>query len=162
MTSTLREAEIIVDPDVPMVKIIRKFDAPPNKVFRAHADPELYVRWAGPDSLDESVVDRWDFRTGGDWRYVSRRGDEEHWFRGCFHEVRPDEMIVQTFSYEGFPDGVALERLEFEDLGDGRTRLVASSLVDSFEGRDAFVASGMEVGVQEGYRKLDDILAEQA
>ncbi len=46
-----------------------------------------------------------------------------------------------------------------EDLGDGRTRLEATSLVDSFEGRDAFVASGMEVGVVEGYEKLDEVLA---
>ena len=59
----------------------------------------------------------------------------------------------------GEPDGVALERIVFEDLGNGRTRLTATSLVDSFEGRDAFVASGMEVGVREGYERLDDLLA---
>jgi hypothetical protein len=57
------------------------------------------------------------------------------------------------------PDGVALERLELVDLGDGRTRLVATSLVDSFEGRDAWVASGMETGVREGYERLDQVLA---
>jgi hypothetical protein len=54
---------------------------------------------------------------------------------------------------------VALEKLVFEDLGDGRTRLTATSLVDSFEGRDAFVASGMETGIVEGYERLDDLLA---
>jgi hypothetical protein len=32
-------------------------------------------------------------------------------------------------------------------------------LVDSFENRDAFVASGMEHGVVEGYEKLDELLA---
>jgi hypothetical protein len=47
----------------------------------------------------------------------------------------------------------------FTDLGGGRTRLSATSLVDSFEGRDAFVASGMEVGVREGYQRLDELLA---
>jgi uncharacterized protein YndB with AHSA1/START domain len=57
---------------------------------------------------------------------------------------------------------VALEKLAFEDLGDGRSRIVATSLVDSFEGRDAFVASGMEVGVQQGYQQLDELLAEGA
>ncbi|MFP5371939.1 MAG: polyketide cyclase, partial [Actinomycetes bacterium] len=61
--------------------------------------------------------------------------------------------------FEGFPDGVALEKLVLEDLGDGRTRLTATSLVDSFESRDAFLASGMEVGVNEGYEKLDELLA---
>ena len=67
---------------------------------------------------------------------------------------------MQTFTWEGMPDGVALETLTFEDLGDGRTRLHAQSLVDSFEGRDAWLASGMEVGVNEGYAKLDQMLAE--
>jgi len=91
---------------------------------------------------------------------VSSHDGEEYSFRGCFHEVRPSEVIVQTFSYEGFPDSVSLERLELTDLGDGRTLLTATSLVDSFEARDAFVASGMEVGIQEGYRKLDRLLVE--
>jgi uncharacterized protein YndB with AHSA1/START domain len=83
----------------------------------------------------------------------------EYGFYGSFHEVRPSELIVQTFTFEGEPDGVALERIVFDDVGNGRTRLTATSLVDSFEGRDAFVASGMEVGVREGYERLDDLLA---
>ena len=63
---------------------------------------------------------------------------------------------MQTFTFEGMPEGVALETLTFEDLGDGRTRLHAQSLVDSFEARDAWLSSGMEVGVNEGYAKLTD------
>ena len=105
------------------------------------------------------TVDHYDCRTGGSYRYIHQRGDEEYGFHGCFHEVRPSELIVQTFTFEGFPDGVALEKLVLEDLGDGRTRLTATSLVDSFEGRDAFVASGMETGVVEGYERLDEVLA---
>jgi uncharacterized protein YndB with AHSA1/START domain len=127
-------------------------------VFRAHTDPELFARWNGPRSLS-TRIEHHDCRTGGSYRYVMHREGEEFGFRGCFHEVRPSELIVQTFTYEGMPDGVALERLEFEDLGNGRTRLTATSLVDSFEARDAFVASGMEVGVREGYQRLDELLA---
>ncbi len=157
--TTTKQAQIAVHDDVPMITITREFDASPEKVFRAHTDPELFMQWVGPDGLT-STVDRWDCRTGGEWRYVSTMAHDpaEHWFRGCFHDVRPSELIVQTFTYEGFPDGVALERLELTELGDGRTLLTATSLVDSFEGRDAMVASGMEVGVQEGYRKLDALL----
>lgn len=157
-TTRTHETEIIVDPDVPLLRIIREFDAPPAQVFRAHADPDLLVRWLGPRDV-EMDVDHHDCRTGGSWRFIHRRGDEEYRFFGSFHEVRPDELIVQTFTFEGAPDSVALERLELEGLGDGRTRLVATSLVDSFEGRDAMVASGMEVGVREGYEKLDELLA---
>ena len=66
---------------------------------------------------------------------------------------------MQTFTFEGFPEGVSLETMTFEDLGDGWTRLHSQSLVDSFEGREAMLASGMEVGINEGYAALDSMLA---
>ena len=156
--ATTHETQIIVDDKVPLVRIIREFDAPPEKVFRAHTDPELVSQWLGRRGY-EMRVDHYDCRTGGSYRYVHLDGENEYAFHGSFHEVRPCEVIVQTFTYEGFPDSVSLERLTLEDLGDGRTRLTATSLVDSFEGRDAFVASGMETGVVQGYERLDQVLA---
>ena len=50
--------------------------------------------------------------------------------------------------------------MTFEDLGDGITRLRGKSLCDSFADRDAWLASGMETGVDEGYAKLDRMLAD--
>ncbi len=157
-TAAHRETEIQVDQEVPLVRITREFDAPPEKVFRAHTDPDIVAQWLGPREL-EIRIDHFDCRTGGSYRYTHRRGDEEYRFRGCFHEVRPSEVIVQTFTYEDQPDGVALERLVLEDLGNGRTRLTATSLVDSFEARDAMLASGMDVGIRESYERLDELLA---
>ena len=161
MTTAAHETEVIIDPDVPLVRIIREFDAPPERVFRAHADPEVFKQWIGPKGY-ETHIETFECRTGGEYRWKQSNAAEgfEGWFRGTFHEVRANELIIQTFTYEGMPDDVSLDRLEFEDLGDGRTRLTATSLVDSFEGRDAFVASGMEVGVVEGYEKLDQVLLE--
>ena len=157
MNITHHDTEIEVDEKVPLVRIIREFDAPPEKVFRAHVEPELVVQWLGPRDL-EMTVDRWDCRTGGEYRYLHTRGGEEYGFHGSFHEVRPNELIVQTFTFEGVPDGVALEKMTLEELPGGRTRLTATSLVDSFADRDAFVASGMEHGVREGYERLDELL----
>ena len=158
MTTSTREAVITADPEVPLVRITREFDAPPDKVFRAHVDPELVVQWLGPRGV-EMRIDHFDCRTGGSYRYIHSQGGEEYGFHGSFHEVRPNELIVQTFTFEGMPDGVALEKLVLGDLGNGRTRLTATSLVDSFVDRDAFVASGMETGVVEGYERLDEVLA---
>jgi uncharacterized protein YndB with AHSA1/START domain len=158
MTTSTREAVITADPDVPIVRITREFDAPPDKVFHAHVDPELVVQWLGPRGV-EMRIDHYDCRTGGSYRFLHVSDGAEYGFHGSFHEVRPAEVIVQTFTFEGVPDGVALERISFEDLGNGRTRLTSASLVDSFEGRDAMLASGMEVGVQEGYERLDELLA---
>jgi uncharacterized protein YndB with AHSA1/START domain len=158
MTTTTNETTIELDQDVPLVRIVREFDAPPEKVFRAHTDPELVARWLGPHAY-EMTVDRWDCRPGGEYRYRHTGDGEEYAFRGCFHDVVPDERIVQTFTFQGMPEHVALETIRFEALPGGRTRLVGESLVGSFADRDAFVASGMEQGVREGYERLDDVLA---
>ena len=160
MTTAMEpHTEIVAEERVPMIRITREFEAPASRVFRAHTDPTLYARWCGPHELT-TTIDAWDCRTGGQWAFRQEGGEDTFSFYGSFHEIRPDELIVQTFTFAGFPDGVSLERLRFEDLGNGRTRLTATSLVDSFEARDAMIASGMEKGVVEGYDKLDSVLAE--
>jgi uncharacterized protein YndB with AHSA1/START domain len=159
MTAThTHETQLEVDPKVPLLRITREFDAPREKVFRAHTDPELVVQWLGPRDLTMRI-DHYDCRTGGSYRYVHSRGTEEYGFHGSFHEVRPSETIVQTFTFEGVPDGVSLDRMTLTDLGEGRCLLTVTSLVDSFEARDAILASGMESGVREGYERLDELLA---
>jgi len=158
MTTKIHETGIDVDPQVPLVRITRDFDAPPEQVFRAHTDPDLLARWNGPRSL-QMRIDHYDCRTGGSYRYRHIRGNDEFGFHGSFHEVRPNELIVQTFTFEGEPDGVALERMVFEDLGGGRTRLTGTSLVDSFEARDAMLASGMDEGIRDSYDRLEELLA---
>jgi uncharacterized protein YndB with AHSA1/START domain len=147
---------IEADATVPIIRITREFRATPGKLLRAHTDPDLFARWIGPDTL-HTRIDHWDARTGGSFRYVSVRDGAEYGFRGCFHEIRPDRL-VQTFTYEGDPDGVCLQTLWFDDLGDGRTRLRTQSLVDTFETRDSWLRSGMEAGLNDGYTKLERML----
>jgi uncharacterized protein YndB with AHSA1/START domain len=158
--NSMAETTIEADPQVPIIRLTRDFTATPEQLLRAHTDPGLFVQWNGPNSLT-TRIDQWDARSGGSFRFVSSRDGEEYAFHGCFHEIRPDR-IVQTFTYEGDPDGVALETLWFSDLGNGRTRLHAQSLVDSFASRDAWLRSGMEVGVNEGYAKLEELIARGA
>ena len=82
------------------MRIVREFDAPVEKVFRAHTDPDLVVQWLGPRDLT-MTIDHYDCRTGGSYRYLHTRGDDEFGFHGSFHEVRPNELIVQTFTLRG-------------------------------------------------------------
>ncbi|MGC5616459.1 SRPBCC family protein [Georgenia sp. Z1491] len=163
MTTQIHHPETTIEanPDLPTIRIVRELDFPVEKVFRAYTDRELFARWIGPRSLT-TEIEHWDCTTGGAYRYSNADGDERYRFYGSFHEVRKDERIVQTFTFEGFPDGVSLETGTFEDIGDGRTRLTLLSVVDSMEIRDAMLASGMEVGVVEGFEKLDELLAEGA
>lgn len=157
-TRSRYQAMIEADPELPIIRITRDFDATPAQLMRAHTDPTLFARWVGPNGTDLRILD-WDATTGGRWRYVGSLGGQEFGFHGCFHEVS-ETRIVQTFTWDAQPEGVALETLRFEDLGDGRTRLHVQSLVDSFEARDQWLASGMEEGVEDGYAKLDALVAE--
>jgi uncharacterized protein YndB with AHSA1/START domain len=152
------QAVIEADEDVPIIRITRDFRATPAQLLKAHTDPQVFARWVGPDGMDTRILE-WDARNGGCWRYVATRDGQEYYFRGCFHTIA-DDKIVQTFSFEEMPDHVALETLTFEDLGDGRTRLHGQSLVESFASRDAWLASGMETGVDQGYAKLEKLAGE--
>jgi uncharacterized protein YndB with AHSA1/START domain len=159
MTTTTRpEATIEAHPDLPLVTITREFDAPPELVYRAWAEPELVKQWLGPRSV-EMDIDVWDCRTGGSYRYAAvRDGEEIARFFGSFHDARPGERLVQTFTWEGMPDAVSLETMTFEPLEGGRCRIVGVSVVDSMEAQAGMMASGMEVGINEGYEKLDELL----
>lgn len=156
----MNETTIEAVPDLPVIRITREFDAPAEKVFRAHTDRDLFAQWIGPSSID-TVITEWDARTGGRYAYRNTRAadDLDTGFYGSFHEVRPHERLVQTFTWEGAPDGVSLETMTFEDLPGGRSRIVATSVVETVELRDLILSSGMDVGVNEGYEKLDKLLA---
>ena len=147
------KARVIVDDTVPMVQIIREFDAPPGKVFRAHVEPELFVRWNWPEGFDVTF-DQWDCRTGGAYRITMAGQGMAGTVHGSFHDVIPGQLIVQTFASDAAPDVVILEKHRFEDLGNGRTRLTATSLVESLEYRDSF----LDAGLVDSFVKLDDLL----
>ena len=157
-TTTHREAQIVADPDMPTVTVTREFDAPPERVFKAWEDPELVKIWMGPRSVDMDVQ-AWDCRTGGSYRYVAiRDGEQLASFYGSFHESRPGKRLVQTWTWEGMPDAVCLETMTFEALEGGRSRIVSLTVLDSMEAQAGMLASGMEVGINEGYEKLDELL----
>ena len=148
-------------PGTPFIHVVREFDAPPERVFRASTDPELVARWLGPHGYEMRVIE-YDARTGGAYRYVhiDTSGDE-YGFRGVFHSVVANERIIQTFEYDGTPDVVSVDSSTYEDLG-GRTRLSTHTVFPSVEARDTMLASGMERGVVESMERLDELLRQAA
>jgi uncharacterized protein YndB with AHSA1/START domain len=66
---------------------------------------------------------------------------------------------VQTFGWDGMPGHVIIDSFTFEDLGDGRTKLVIESLFHTPDERDGMLASGMEQGLNQSYAALDALLA---
>ena len=161
MTTTMEQEPMakakITTPGDRDVRIERIFNAPRDRVWKAMTDPKLVAQWWGRGN--KLVVERMELERGGHWRFVEHSPHGVHGFEGRFAEVTPPERVVQTFEWDGMPGHVALETMTLEDLGDGRTRLVTTSLFLTAEDRDGMLQSGMEGGLNESYAALDRVLA---
>jgi uncharacterized protein YndB with AHSA1/START domain len=159
MTSTQNPTTITAPPGTPFLDVEREFDAAAELVFRAHAEPELVVQWLGPRDL-KMRIDTWDVRSGGSYRYLHYRDGQDlaAWFHGVFHTVVPNELVIQTFEFEGAPNEVCIETTRFVDLG-GRTRLSTHSVFPSLEAREAALQSGMTYGIEQSMDRLAELVA---
>jgi uncharacterized protein YndB with AHSA1/START domain len=160
MNTTHNPTTITAPRGTPFLEVVREFDAPPALVFRAATEPELVVQWLGPRNR-QMRIEEWNAHTGGSYSYVHYTdGDDfEARFRGVFHTVRPDELVVQTFEFEGAPDEVCVESMRYADLGDGRTRLTTHSVFPSVEARDMAIQMGMNDGINDAMDQLAELLA---
>jgi uncharacterized protein YndB with AHSA1/START domain len=148
---------MITTPSDREVRIERIFDAPRDLVWRAFTDPALVAQWWGRGN--KLVIERMEVERGGHWRYVEHTDHGVFGFEGRYREVTPPERIVRTFEWDGMPGHVAVETAIFEDLGDGRTKLVSVSIFHTTQDRDGMLQSGMEGGLNESYAALDRLLA---
>jgi uncharacterized protein YndB with AHSA1/START domain len=143
------------------VRIERIFHAPRERVWRAMTEPTLVAQWWGRGN--ELDIERFEVKRGGHWRFVEHAPNSgKQGFEGRFREVKAPERIVRTFEWDGMPGHVAVETLTLEDLGDGRTKLVTTSIFHTTEERNAMLKSGMEGGVNQSYAALDRVLAKIA
>jgi len=142
------------------IRTERIFNAPREHVWRAMTDPALVAQWWGRGN--KLVVERLEVERGGHWRFVEHSDHGAHGFEGRFREVVPLERMSQTFEWDGMPGYPAVQTLTLEDLGDGRTRVVGTTMFFTPEERDGMVHSGMEGGMNESYAALDRVLAAMA
>lgn len=139
------------------IRIERIFNARRTRVWRAFTEPEQVKQWWGRGN-DLEIV-RLEVEPGGHWRFIEHGPDGDHGFEGRYGEVVPEERLVFTFEWDGMPAHVSLETVHLEDLGDGRTRVINTSLFLTKEDRDGMLQSGMEGGLNESYAALDRLLA---
>ncbi len=104
------------------------------------------------------IIERLEVKRGGHWRFVVHNPGGTQGFEGRHREVTPPERIVWTFEWDGLPGYVTVDTTTFEDLGDGRTRMVNTSLFFTSEELAAALRSPMEQGIHESYAALDRLL----
>jgi uncharacterized protein YndB with AHSA1/START domain len=79
-------------------------------------------------------------------------------FHGEYREIVPNERIVSTEIYEGYPDEEAVNTATLTEV-DGRTTLTILVQHSSKETRDAHIDSGMEAGMQDAFDLLEQVAA---
>jgi uncharacterized protein YndB with AHSA1/START domain len=129
------------------IRVERVFDAPREHVFSVWTDPQLIPEWWG----ETTTVEEMDVRPGGRWRFNTGYGAVE----GEFREVDPPARLVQTFQNH-------LQTLEFEDLGEERTKLTQTMTFASAEERDTTMNYGVEEGAKGGFARVDAVLRKLA
>jgi uncharacterized protein YndB with AHSA1/START domain len=138
------------------ILITREFNAPRHLVWKAWTTPELVKRWWHANRGEVTVAEI-DLRVGGTWRYVSLTPDGvEVAFHGEYLEIVPDERLVSTEVYEGYPDAQAIDTLTLTEAN-GRTTLTVLVQHSSKEHRDAHIESGMEPGMQDALDLLEQV-----
>jgi uncharacterized protein YndB with AHSA1/START domain len=143
-------------PTSTQILITREFAAPRRLIYQAWTTPELIKRWWSAKRGEVTLADV-DLRVGGAWRWVmvTDTGFEVA-FHGEYRELIPNERIVSTEVYEGFPeaDAEAVNTLTLTEK-DGRTTLAILVQHKSQEHRDAHISSGMEAGMQDAMDLLE-------
>jgi uncharacterized protein YndB with AHSA1/START domain len=157
MPVTSSQSAKVTLPADDQILITREFDAPKHLVYKAWTTPELVERWWSGKRGKVTLAEI-DLRVGGTWRYVmvTDEGDFEVGFHGEFREIVPDERIVSTEVFEGFPDAESRNTLTLTE-NDGRTTLEVLVQHQSKEHRDGQINSGMEGGMQEAMDLLEEV-----
>jgi uncharacterized protein YndB with AHSA1/START domain len=79
-------------------------------------------------------------------------------FSGVFREIDPPRRLQRTEVFEAMPGSESIGTLTFDEK-DGQTTLTMHTLFQSKAHRDACLHSGMELGVQECFQKIDELVA---
>jgi uncharacterized protein YndB with AHSA1/START domain len=150
--------------DAPLMITTRTFEAPRALVWTCFSRPEHVARWWGPKSISPIVkLDKFEFRVGGKWRFVTQRpdGTQTIVFHGTYKDIVKPEKIVNTFAVESMyaEDDMLTETHTFEARGD-TTFYRAVANLGTIEARDGVVAGGMEAGARESLGQLDELLAD--
>jgi uncharacterized protein YndB with AHSA1/START domain len=148
------------------IVLTRTFDAPRRLVWAAMFTPDKMRRWMLPPPGWTMTVCECEARVGGALRlaWKNEEADPVMTLQGVFTEVVPHERIVHTETMalgSGQVIGQLIETHEFAEK-DGVTTMRITQAYDSKEARDGAVASGMDQGMEAGYKQLDAVLAQSA
>lgn len=140
------------------VIVKRRFEAPPEAVYRAHLDPKLIQQWClGPEGWTMPVCIN-EGKPGGKIRYEWSNGKGHAFFlTGEIIELDPPHRIVHVERMH-MPDPTPDNRVVTTFVADGSGTLMTMrmSLPDA-QTRKAMLSTGMERGMEASYARLERV-----
>ena len=153
---TKKRKAVVTLPSDTQILITREFDAPRHLVYQAWTTPELIKRWWNAKRGEVTIAEV-DLRVGGKWRWVMiAHGEFEVAFHGVYRELVPNERIVSTEGFEGFPDAEAVNTMTLTEV-EGRTTMRVLVQHQLKAHRDAHIESGMEAGMQDAFDLMEEV-----
>jgi len=145
------------------VIVKRRFEAPPEAVYRAHLDPTLLQQWClGPDGWTMPVCIN-EGRPGGKIRYEwSNSKGGSFFLTGEILELDPPHRIVHVERMH-MPDPTPDNRIVTTFVADGTGTLMTMRMsLPNAETRKAMLATGMERGMEASYVRLERLSGSKA
>jgi len=156
-----------------ILRMTRRFDATPQRVFAAWTDPEQFGAWFGPVGM-KAVSFKLDARVGGQWRFMgegrnipgSQRPSEliRPTVSGKYLEIEPPNRLVFTWAWHEKDDFASprgqesVVTIQFKPLDGGRTEMVFTQAV--FKDEQALAAHNR--GWTDSFDKLGAFLGRAA
>jgi uncharacterized protein YndB with AHSA1/START domain len=149
------------------IHIVREFNAPVEKVWRAWTEPDLIEKWIAPKPWTAKTKIM-DFTVGGIWLYamVSPEG-QKHWSHVEFTAIENGSSIssINMFSDEdgntaaGGPKSYTVTK--FSSIDGNKTKVdVVKTFTDEATIK-MFAERGFKEGTIMGYNQLDELLASE-
>jgi uncharacterized protein YndB with AHSA1/START domain len=103
----------------PSLTLVRRFRAPPARVWAAWTRPEVMVLWFGPHHTRAEHAEA-DLRLGGRFRVVLRENNgERHEATGLYQEIEAERRLVFSWNWVSTPERVSRVTVAFRAVPDG-------------------------------------------
>lgn len=148
-----RKTKIHAEENKQEIIITRDFDLPLALLFRAYTEAEIVEQWMGTKviKLENQKQGAWHFETSDPMANV-------HVFSGVIHDFLPNKKITRTFQMENTPFEAQLEFLDFESVGDQKSKLTMHIIYRSVALRDQMLALPFALGINMAHNRLQEIV----
>lgn len=145
------------------ITIIREYDAPLEKVWKAWTTSEMLDQWWGPKPW-RAITKSLDFREGGHWHYSMNGPEGEvQWGKFDYLTIKPNESFTgkDGFSDENGTIDTTLPQNHWElrMSQTGNTVMVDMLLTfEKAEDIDTYIDMGFKEGITQTLDQLEEIL----